>query len=51
VYTNVLPKVEPLSEQVLRAMQPDSTALLKKVDRWYESSGQLLDSVIDKSKP
>ena len=43
--TNVKPKVLPLSETTLQAMQPDSTKLLKKADTWYENSGKLLDSV------
>lgn len=46
--TNVRPKVEPLSEEILQTMQADSTPLLKKADRWYENSGKLLDSVTDK---
>ena len=50
-YTNVKPKVEPLSEEILQTMQADSTPLLKKADLWYENSGKLLDSVIDKSVP
>lgn len=44
-YINVKPKAEPLSAEVLQAMQPDSTQVLKKADQWYENSGQLLDSV------
>ena len=43
--TNVSPKADPLSEPVLRAMQPNSTDLLKRVEAWLESSKQLLDSV------
>jgi hypothetical protein len=50
-FTNVRPKVEPLSEEISQAMQVDSTPLLKKADLWYENSGKLLDSVTDKSKP
>ena len=50
-YTNVKPKVEPLSEEILQTMQADSTPLLKKADLWYENSGKLLDSVTDKSTP
>ena len=46
-YTNVKPKAEPLSAEVLQAMQPDSTPLLKKADNWLKNSGQLLDSVTD----
>ncbi len=46
-YTNVRPKAEPLSVEVLQAMQPDSTRLLKKADLWFENSGTLLDSVTD----
>lgn len=49
--TNVLPKVEPLSEEVSQAMQADSTPLLKRADSWYENSGRLLDSVNDSSEP
>lgn len=44
-YTNVKPKLEPLPAEILQAMQPDSTELLKKAEDWYESSGKLLDSV------
>lgn len=44
-YTNVKPKVPPLSENVLDAMQPNSTDLLKRADDWLLNSGLLLDSV------
>ena len=44
-YTVARPKLEPLPAATLQAMQPDSTELLKKAEDWYESSGQLLDSV------
>ena len=50
-FTNVKPKVEPLSEEILQTMQADSTPLLKRADLWYENSGKLLDSVTDKSNP
>ncbi|UZV39856.1 o-spanin [Xanthomonas virus PB119] len=50
-YTNVSPKAEPLSAEILQAMQADSTPLLKKGEHWNKSTGQLLDSVTDKSKP
>ena len=46
-YINVMPKLEPLPAETLQAMQPDSTELLKKAEDWYESSGELLDSVTD----
>ena len=44
-YINVKPKPEPLSAEILQAMQPDSTTVLKKADVWLKNSGQLLDSV------
>lgn len=44
-YINVKPKVEPLSETVLQAMQPNSIDLLKRADDWLLNSGLLLDSV------
>lgn len=44
-YTNVKPKLEPLPVEILQAMQPDSTELLKRAEDWYENSGKLLDSV------
>lgn len=44
VATNVLPKPAPLSAEVSRAMQPNSTDLLKKVEAWLASSRQLLDN-------
>lgn len=47
-YIAVRPKLEPLPAETLQAMQPNSTELLKKADTWYESSGQLLDSVTSK---
>ncbi|QYW01844.1 o-spanin [Stenotrophomonas phage Paxi] len=50
-YTNVKPKLEPLSVEVSQAMQANSTPLLKKADLWYENSGLLLDSVTNKSEP
>ena len=46
-YINVSPKPEPLSAEVLQAMQPDSTKVLSKADNWLKNSGQLLDSVTD----
>ncbi|QDH83973.1 hypothetical protein Axy10_067 [Achromobacter phage vB_AxyP_19-32_Axy10] len=44
-YINVKPKADPLSAEVLQAMQPNSTEVLKKADSWLENSAQLLDSV------
>lgn len=44
-YINVKPKVQPLTENVLQAMQPNSTELLKRADDWLLNSGLLLDSV------
>ncbi|QYW02281.1 o-spanin [Stenotrophomonas phage Philippe] len=50
-YINVKPKLEPLNSVLLQSMQPDSTPLLKKGERWNKSTGQLLDSVTLQSKP
>lgn len=44
-FTNVCPSPEPLSPQILQAMQPNSTVLLKKGDDWLKSTEQLLNSV------
>lgn len=43
------PKLEPLSEQTLQAMQPNSTELSQRASDWSKSSTQLLNSVMDKS--
>lgn len=45
VYINVKPQLAPLSAEILQAMQPDSTDLLKRAAAWYGNSGKLLDSV------
>ena len=45
LYINIKPKLDPLSAEVSRAMQPNSTELLKRAGAWSESSRQLLDSV------
>lgn len=37
------PKPDPISAEVLQAMQPDSTSLLKKAEDWLASSKKLLD--------
>ena len=47
-YTNVRPKVEPLSAEILQAMQPNSTELLNRGEAWNASTGKLLDSVTSK---
>ena len=38
----------PLPPEILQAMQPNSTELLKRAENWSESSGKLLDSVTTK---
>lgn len=47
-YIEIRPKPAPLPAEVLRAMQPNSTELLKKAEDWSTSSGKLLDSATDK---
>ena len=44
------PKPAKLSKSVLQIMQPDSTALLQRVDSCLKNSGQLLQSVTEPSK-
>lgn len=44
-YINVKPKADPIPAEILQAIQPNSTDLLKKAEVWYENSGKLLDCV------
>ena len=43
-YTNEKLKAQKLSEEVLQAMQPNSTEVLKRADEWLRTSEQLLNS-------
>lgn len=45
------PKLEPLSEQTLQAMQPNSTAYSAKVLDFSKKAESSLNSVMDKSVP
>lgn len=47
--TNICPQPAPLSKNILQAMQPNSTEVLKRADDWSKNSQQLLDSVTPKS--
>lgn len=47
-YTNEKLKAQKLSEEVLQAMQPNSTEVLKRADEWLKTSEQLLNSVTQK---
>lgn len=41
--TPLKPRPDPISAEVLRAMQPNSTDLLKRAEDWLASSKKLLD--------
>ena len=44
-YINVKPKADPIPAEILQAIRPNSTEVLKKAETWYENSGKLLDCV------
>ena len=48
VYTNVVPQQEQLNANLLEAMQPNSTEVLLKADKWLKSSEELLSKEITK---